>query len=104
MTSQADVDTATLRRLARHADTLHEQLNAVLPRLRADADGGGTGRHGTAELASAHALRRVRASWAERLTAVQAECARLRDGFTFAATASDRADERADERAEGSLR
>ncbi|MGK5530110.1 type VII secretion target [Streptomyces sp. URMC 129] len=98
MLSQPDAGTETLRRLARHADALHEQLDAVLPRLRADTAAGA--RHGTAGLRSARALRQVRASWSDRLTTVQSECARLRDGFTFAAAAFDRADERA----EGTLR
>ncbi|WP_059005773.1 type VII secretion target [Streptomyces specialis] len=93
MASPSEVDTDALRRLARHADTLHAQLDAVLPRLRADEGDGGAGRHGTAQLASARALRRTRATWEERLTEVRAECGRLRDGFTFAASAFDPAED-----------
>ena len=76
------VDSAVLRELAGQASTLVERLDTTLRNLRPEDDDPLRGLDG---LASAAALRRVRDSWAERLTTVRQRCDGLAAGLAGAA-------------------
>ncbi|MDT0321544.1 WXG100 family type VII secretion target [Streptomyces millisiae] len=84
------VDPALLRELAVQATTLVDRLDTTQRTLRAEADDPLRALDG---LASATALRRVRDSWAERLTTVQQRCDGLAAGLTSAAADFDATEE-----------
>ncbi|WP_059011580.1 hypothetical protein [Streptomyces specialis] len=84
-TPDLNIGADALRRLSGHADTQVEEMTEIVGDLHSDEHRSST-EPTLADLESAVAMGRVRASWERRLADLLAECRRLQEEFHLVAT------------------